>query len=382
MHCKIRHILMIALYILGLCGLPRSVSVAAQGDSCDGVRNPFMGADICAEFVLKTFAAPPGVIRVGALVFTPDDTLYFASPAHSAIFRMRPDLVNPRIYNAPELWLALSEPPIGLTYDVETNIFYASADTIVFRISPKADGTAIPQAIVTGLPGGAGGWLGNIRLGPDRRLYVAKASRCDTCTDDDPRRAALLSFTTDGQDMRIVARGLRNAFDFAFDADGAIYIVDAERDNLPAELNVIPPNTIGLDFGFPTCGHQTECAGVTPPAFVFSPASAPAGILFYQSSALPKFQGLLVGLAGSLQARTITGYEVQRLAIDEQGRPTNAAIVIPDYLNLPTADSSLIRASFYPYRITGMAVDSRGWLYTGLAEGRIYRFKPRPPNAP
>src|SRR5207247_10041822 len=136
----------------------------------------------------------------------------------------------------------LAEPPNGLTYDASENTWYVAGDTTIVRLRDRnGDGVADEQRVIVGdLPGGSGGWLGNIRIGPDRRLYVAKASSCDACIESDPRRAALLSFALDGSEPQVVAHGLRDSYDFGWNAtDGTLYIVDDERPTMPAELNAL-----------------------------------------------------------------------------------------------------------------------------------------------
>jgi glucose/arabinose dehydrogenase len=243
------------------------------------------------------------------------------------------------------------------------------------------------EVIVNDLPGRAGGWLGNIRIGPDRRLYVAKASSCDACVETDPRRAALLSFALDGRELRILARGLRDSYDFDWSpTDGKLYIVDNERSTMRGELNVVPPQlpSEGADFGWPYCdanGHPvsgtspTRCAQAITPVITFDPGSHPTGITFYRGNAFPAYRDkLLVALSGSWNTPTISGYELVLVSIENEKSPMLRRV-------LPTtkrtaSDAAQGHTSFYPYHITGIAISPEGWIYTSIAEGRIYRFRP------
>jgi len=376
---------LVALFVWS--GWGALTSAAAQNDPpCrPGVRWLFRPADMCAEDVLTEFAAQ-GIDSVGALDFGPDGALYFASPAQRAIMRMAPD--GEGYYGAPEVFVGdLPEAPIGLSYDAESAAWYASGDTMLWRLR---EGDA-PETLVSGLPGGAGGWLGNVRVGPDRRLYVTKGASCEACVETDPLRATLISFTLDGGDMRVEAAGLRDAFDFAWNpADGSLVIVEGERPSLPAELNVLRADrSAAPDFGWPFCdangapvagipGVDTlRCAETIRPALTLDPESRPMGLLLYDGAAFPQYHGgLLLTLAGSWNATSIAGYELHLVRFDGSGSATSERIL--PFSGRSTSDASLIRSSFYPYHLTGLALDERGWIYAGVAEGRIYRFRPMP----
>jgi hypothetical protein len=266
-----------------------------------------------------------GVASISGMAFGTDGSLYFARPATREIIRLAPDgkgrFLSPQIFAAN-----LEEAPGGLVYDSVERAWFVSADTTIIRLRDKTgDGRADEQqVIVRDLPGRVGGWLGNIRIGPDRRLYVAKGSSCDACAETDPRRGALLSFALDGGDMRIVARGLRDSYDFDWNpADGRLYIADNERPTMPAELNMVPAQVPpdGADFGWPRCNprgqfvaniNANSCANTQLPVLTFDPGSHPTGMIFYQGEAFSDYHGkLLLALSGSWNAPTISGYEME-----------------------------------------------------------------------
>ncbi|MCC7208873.1 MAG: PQQ-dependent sugar dehydrogenase [Anaerolineae bacterium] len=379
---------LVALWLgvmLALGALPAAAQEATDPPCRAGVRGLFRPPGLCAEDLLTGFEGQ-GIASVGGLAFGPDGALYFASPARRAVMRMMPDRAGR--YDAPEVFAGgLPEPPIGLSYDAESGAWYASGDTHIWRLR---DGDA-PETLVDDLPGGAGGWLGNVRVGPDRRLYVAKGARCAACVDDDPRRAALLSFALDGGDMRIEATGLRDAFDFAWNpVDGALILVENERPGLPAELNMLSAGRSGpLDFGWPYCdadgapvpgvpgADEARCAQTVRPVLTFEPESKPMGIVFYDGAAFPQYQGaFLVALGGSWNATSIAGYELRLVRVGPDGAVSSERVL--PFSERSTSDASIIRTSFYPYHLTGLAVDEHGWLAAGVAEGRIYRFRPAP----
>jgi glucose/arabinose dehydrogenase len=325
------------------------------------------------------------------LAFGPDGVLYFARPATGEILRLVPD--GKGLFSPPQVFAAkLPEPPNGLAYDPVDRAWFVSADTTITRLRDRdGDGAADDQqVIVRDLPGGTGGWLGNVRIGPDRRLYVTKASSCDACTESDPRRGVLLSFALDGGDMRIVARGLRDAYDFDWTpADGKLYIVDNERPTLPAELNALPDQIppSGVDFGWPYCDSRGQpvagidvnaCANTIPSIQIFAPGSHPTGMMFYRGEAFPDFHGkLLVLLSGSWNTPTISGYEIMIVSFAD-GQPGPPQRLLPNSQRV-TSDAAQGMTSFYPYHMTAIAISPEGWIYVSIAEGRIYRFRPAVP---
>jgi len=365
----------------------QSITSASADPVCKpGILFLYKPFDWCAETILEMNS--PGIAAYSGMAFDTNGTLYIARTATGEIISLIPDSgKEPRIFASN-----LSEPPNGLAYDKTDNTFYVSGDTTITRLRDKdGDGTAEDvQIIARDLPGGSGGWLGNIRVGPDRRLYVAKASACDTCVESDPRRAALLSFALDGSDPRIVARGLRDSYDFDWNpANGKLYIIDNERPDQPAELNVIDQPGTPVDFGWPFCdaagkpikgidGATLErCSQTTTPVATFAPASHPTGVGFYQGAAFPQLQGsLLVILGGSWNNPVLSGYELDSITFDASGKPTIRRVI--PVSPRPTSDASMTRVSFYPYHLKGLAISPEGWLYMSVIEGRIYRFRPDP----
>ncbi len=341
------------------------------------IRYPRTPDEMCGEAIVDNLVTQ-GIASISALAFGPDGSLYYARPATSEIVRLKPD--GRGFFEVPQIFATnLPEPPNGLTY--ADGAWYVSGDTTILRLRDQnGDGLADNQQIlVHDLPGGAGGWLGNIHVGPDHRLYVAKASSCESCTESDPRRASLLSFALDGSDPKVVARGLKDSYDFAWNpATGTLYIVDNERTTQSAELNILDKNSSSAipDFGWPRCGK--DCAGTVPPAVTFDAGSAPRGIVYYQGTAFPAFQGnLLVTLAGSWNAPTTVGHALMLIPLRPDGQPNPPQQILPYNPGKTLSDTSLDLTSFSPDHPGALAISPEGWIYIAMPEGRIYRFRPR-----
>ncbi|MEP7285262.1 MAG: PQQ-dependent sugar dehydrogenase [Chloroflexota bacterium] len=388
-----------ALILIGLLALlPNTITLHAAPTAippcANNIRYPRAPLTMCPETLIE-YPFVQGIASITALTFGSDGSLYLARPATSEIIRLKPDssgfLVAP--YPAPQTFAAgLPEPPNGLTY--YDGAWYVAGDTMIVRLrDTNNDGTADEQQIIArDLPGGAGGWLGNIRVGPDKRLYVAKGASCESCVETDLRRGALLSFALDGSDPQIVARGLHDSYDFDWSPlTGALYIVDNERPSLPAELNMIPQSNGSSsaavpDFGWPRCDAQAQpinkidnCTGTLKPIATFAADSHPMGVSFYRQDAFPAYKnGLLVALSGSWNAKEMAGFSLALVTFDSNGSPTVQRLLPDPQTTSPSiADASLYLLSFYPDHLTGLAVSPEGWIYLSVSEGRIYRFRPR-----
>ncbi|MBX3063349.1 MAG: hypothetical protein KF726_10270 [Anaerolineae bacterium] len=359
-----RGALLTMLVTLAVSSSAFSISKADSQPKClQRVEWVYFPPETCLETVVQV-PSTPGIISIAGLAFTPDGSLYFTRPAENAVWSVSPRADG--YFSEPEPFaVSLPEQPFGLAYDAETESWFVSADTMIYRLrDTDQDGTADELTVlVRDLPGGAGGWLGDVRIGKDRRLYVAKAATCADCVDTDQRRSALLSFAMDGSNMRIIATGLTDAFSFDWTPDGALYIVDNVSQTQPAELNVVPANETNLNF--------REVA----PVVTFDAGSHPTGLAYYDDPRFADYQrGLFVVFAGSWNNVAVTGHEMVFVQLDDNYKVMDVKRLIPNSQR-STSDASLIKTSLHPYRPYDLAIGVDGWLYMAIAEGRIYRFR-------
>ncbi|NPV67983.1 MAG: hypothetical protein HPY64_12635 [Anaerolineae bacterium] len=298
--------------------------------------------------------------------------------------------------------------------------WYVSGDRTIYRlIDDDGDGHAdVQQTIIEGLPGGSGLWTGSIGFGPDGRLYVSKGAACSTCVESDPRRATLLSYSSDGSDERVVARGLYDAFDFAWHpGSGDLWIADSapapggSTSEQPLdELNRLTEG--GQHFGWPYCAASASglladfplpapqpdfCQRIALPEYTFPAYSTPGGMTFYRGEAFPDFQDdLLIVLRGSTAGYLPTGYALYRFCFDSRGRaepcqdatgnlirdetgqPSVRELLVPVdvYYGYPLEIMTIQGQSFYPEHPVDVAVSSEGYIAVSILEGRIIRLLP------
>ncbi len=352
---NLRRLYAIILACLGgfLCAYPVAVHGAAL--PCENpVRWLFRPTEtLCVEILAEGWAVP-GTVGAAALTFTPDGTLYFADSGGRRIARLISDQAGN--FSPPETFLGdLPEMPYGLTYDGQRDRFYISGTRRIFAVSR----TGVLTTLYESPSDGAGYGFGNVRIAPDGMLYVGMGVACETCPPDEAGdRGALLRLDPDHRGApEVIARGLRHPFDLAW-VGNSLYIAD----DLPA--------------GVPAAMYQITLSGTPPyplgePFITLPPQSAPMGMMIYDGASFPALQGrLMVALAGSWNAPEIAGYEI--ISLDLATRRSERFLPVT---GRTPSDAALIRTSFYPYRLTGLAIDGRGWLYIGVAQGKIYRIR-------
>ena len=86
------------------------------------------------------------------------------------------------------------------------------------------------------------------------KIYLHAGSSCDLCREENPERATILQFNTDGSGRRVFARGLRNSLGMALHPEtGELWATNNghDRDRFP-NGNGMPPEWVGIvrDGGF------------------------------------------------------------------------------------------------------------------------------------
>lgn len=199
--------------------------------------------------------------------------------------------------------------PAGLAFQPGTERLYISSRLVdqneggEARLSVIENGVATD--LITGLPccyvamHSANG----IVFGADGFGYMAVGGRADhgeilsgpnVGKQDElhPLEASILRFSPDGTQVETYARGFRNSFDIAWDADGVLYTTDNMPDfGPPEEFNRVEP---GGEHGYPwydcaVCFAPPDGVEIVPPLHTFAPHTAPTGIAAYLDDEFPGF---------------------------------------------------------------------------------------------
>jgi glucose/arabinose dehydrogenase len=167
-----------------------------------------------------------------------------------------------------------------------------------------------------------------VDFGPDGKLYVQVGANCNVCELNPGIHAQIRRYNADGTGMEIVARGVRNTVGFDWHpVTKELWFTDngrdwAGEDGPEDELNRIPKDKEGANFGFPYCHANgipdpdirkpDPCAGVVLPAALTGPHSAGLGIKFYTGKMFPaQYQNVaFVARRGSWNRTQKYGYDV------------------------------------------------------------------------
>jgi len=139
----------------------------------------------------------------------------------------------------------------------------------------------------------------NLVEAPDGRLVLGITANCDHCTPKSKWAGSIVSFRTDGSDLRLYAARIRAPYGLAFfPGTSDLFASMNQRDDLGSRT---PGDWLafveeGENWGFPACYGQggAACKGVPSPVGVLDPHAAAGGVAIltsqlagrYRSSAL------------------------------------------------------------------------------------------------
>jgi glucose/arabinose dehydrogenase len=174
----------------------------------------------------------------------------------------------------------------------------------------------------------------------ENTLLISVGSSCNVCTEEDERRASVISYNVVSKTSETFAKGLRNSvFMEIHPVTGAIWATEMGRDGLgddvpPDEINILER---GKNYGWPICYgkniHDTDfdkntyirnpCQDPfeTPSLIDIQAHSAPLGLAFFPEEGWPEeyWFDALVAYHGSWNRSEPTGYKIVRMDLDDKG---------------------------------------------------------------
>jgi glucose/arabinose dehydrogenase len=298
---------------------------------------PVPSADLAAirlppGFAIEVFARDLGFARF--MTLDPRGTLLVSVPRAGRVLALPDDDGDGKADTVLPVVEGL-DLPHGLAF-LDGRLHVAETGRVLrFEYDPVARRVLDnPTIVVSDLPVRGSHWTRTIVFGPDRRLYVAIGSSCNSCEEPDGRRAAVYRYESDGSRALPFATGLRNAVGLAFrpgtsELWATVNGRDWLGDDRPAEY--VTRVEEGAFYGWPHC-HWTA-AGLLPdpdlpnpercrtaqrPTLLYQAHSAPLGLVFYTGAQFPpEYRGsLLVALHGSWNRVVPVGYKVIRVRLD------------------------------------------------------------------
>ncbi len=320
-------------------------------------------------FTIHTFASGLGTAR--DLQFSPGGTLLVSNPGSGEVYAL-PDSNKDGVADDKKVVVSNLNHAHGLAF--YHGMLYVAATTQVVRYNwDESSLTATKDKGLFSLPANNDHNSRTLAIDQTGKMFISVGSTCNVCNESSDLSATVLTADADGNNLKVFAKGLRNAPFIQFNpTTGELWGTEMGRDNLgddvpPDEINIIKD---GLDYGWPSCygdkiadkafNPNAQCQNTQPPIFQIPAHSAPLGLSFINSSQFPSdWQGdLLVSYHGSWNRSTPTGYKVVHMKV--QGSTITQA---EDFLTGFLPSGALIGPASALGRPVDLTFDSQGNLY-------------------
>ena len=214
-------------------------------------------------------------------------------------------------------------------------------------------------------------------------FYVSVGSSCDVCREEDPERATMLAFNTDGSERRIFATGLRNSI--GMDIHPVSGDLWATNNGHTEEENTMPPEWIdivrdGGFYGWPlafgyqvwinfdirghwrvppiTAADTVLVQSMERPKVLIDAHSSPMAIHFYPDGNFPDeyHNAAFVAYRSGFRGPD-PGHKVVALFMDEDGSNAEVADFMTGFWPFPPIQDNIWG------KPVGLTTDSEGSLY-------------------
>ncbi len=320
----------VAVLILsaGLVRCPSAAEAAESPLDLDSIRLP-------DGYHISIFASHVPGVR--SLAISPEGTIFAGTLSEGKVYALR-DLNGDQ--QVDEV-LVVDEGlilPSGVAFR-SGDLYVAEGSRILLYAEIEERLYDSPEPIVVSNPFPADNFHGwhTIAFGPDGKLYASIGAPCNACESADPLFATIVRMGRGGEEIEIVARGVRSAGGLAWHPEnGDLYFTEAGRvwmgDQIPSdELN--RSGGEGFHFGFPFChgtdlpdpelGEGVDCDQFTSPAAELGSHVGPFGLAFGRGTNFPDRQrnSLFIAERGSLVGSDPAGFRLTTLSLSEEGEP-------------------------------------------------------------
>ncbi len=293
---------------------------------------PLEKLELPEGFTISVFA--DSITGARSMCMSPDNTLFVGTKDEDKVYALR-DENGDNVAEKKYIIYRGGNSPNGVAFK-DGHLYVAEINRILrFKnIESRLENPGEPEVVYDKFPTEKHhGWK-FIAFGPDGKLYVPVGAPCNICKPADPY-AALTRIDTNGQNLEVVQRGIRNTVGFTWHPDTKeLWFTDNGRDlmgdDMPnCELNHAPKDF--MHFGYPFChegnlpdpefGKGQDCNKYTPPVAKMGPHTAPLGIRYLRSSQLPDAynDAFLIARHGSWNRSEKSGYDVQLVKTSESG---------------------------------------------------------------
>jgi glucose/arabinose dehydrogenase len=301
-----------------------ALPTATSSPKSVAIENAPVAPDVQAPPGFRVTLFASGLNTPRFMTYGSDGTLYVAEMGANRIVALV-DANHNGVADAPIVVADNLIAPSSVAFAPDGSLYVGETTRITrLELDPATHRAVKRSAVIDGLPSGHHSTR-TVLFGSNGELYVSIGSSCDVCIEQDPRRAAIMVYSADGKNGRVLARGLRNAVGLAINPlTGDPWATNNESDRLGDD---IPPDTVytvrdGMDAGWPRChsgsvvdpqfGKPGACDGVAKPVIELQAHSAPLGLAFYTGMQFPPEyrNGLFVAFHGSMYRSVPTGYKV------------------------------------------------------------------------